>query len=162
MRRFESSRIAKVPPPGPELTLRPHSPYALALEVVVGVLGLFWFADAVSSDVVTALVGLVVGLGFGLGGVAAYRRHTHAGPDGVTIQGWWRARHLAWSEIAGFEMMPHVRGRADRIAARTPDGEQVPLIHQDAKGLTLRPDAAAGYYRALIDRLVTVRRTAGA
>jgi len=58
-------------------------------------------------------------------------------------------------------MLAHVRGRADRIGLVTRDGDTVALIHQDAKGLTLRPQAAMGFYQALIDRLETVRRTAG-
>lgn len=142
------------------MTLRPHSAYALGLELVVAALGLFWFADAVSSDVGTALIGLVVAVGFGLGGPLAYRRHTHAGPDGLRIQGVRRVRRLAWKEIDGFEIMPHRRARADRIGVRTHDGEVVALIHQDAKGLAARPEAARAFYQALIERLETVRRTA--
>jgi len=162
VRRFESSRVAKVPPPGPEMTLRPHTRYALGLELVVAALGLFWFADALRDDPGLALVGLAVAVAFGVGGPLAYRRSTHAGPAGVRIQRMLGERHLAWADIAGFEMLPHVVGRADRIAARTRDGDLVPLIHQDAKGLTVRPDAARSYYHALIERLETVRRTAGA
>jgi hypothetical protein len=160
-RRFESSRVARLPPPGPEVTLRPHSVYALVLELLVAAAGLFWFADAVADDPGVALVGLVVALAFGIGGPLAYRRHTHAGPDGIRIQDWRRARSLAWDDIVGFELLPHVRGRADRIGVTTRTGDVIPLIHQDAKGLTLRPEAARSYYLALIERLQTVRRTAG-
>jgi hypothetical protein len=160
-RRIRSSRYAALPPPGPEVTLRPHSIYALGLELLVGVLGLFWFADAVGSQVGVALIGLVVAIAFGVGGPLAYRRSTHVGPDGVRIQGWWRVRTYRWADIEGFEILPHVAGRADRIGLVTRDGDRVALIHQDAKGLTMRPQAALGYYRALIERLETVRRTAG-
>ncbi len=151
-----------MPRPGPEITLRPHSPYALGLELGVAALGLFWFADAVGSEPVSALGGLVVALAFGIGGPLAYRRHTHAGPEGIRIQGLRRVRGLAWREVDGFEMLPHRSWRADRIGVRTRDGELVALIHQDAKGLAARPHSAQAFYQALIERLETVRRTAGA
>jgi hypothetical protein len=157
-----SRRFAAVPRPGPEITLRPHSPYALGLELVVAALGLFWFADAVGSDVASAMAGLVVAAAFGVGGPLAYRRHTHAGPDCIEIQQVRRVRRLAWRQVDGFEMLPHRTWRADRIGARTRDGELVALIHQDAKGLAARPEAAHAFYQALIERLETVRRTAGA
>ena len=151
-----------MPRPGPEITLRPHSPYALGLELVVAALGLFWFADAVGSDVALALPGLVVALAFGLGGPLAYRRNTHAGPDGLRIQGVRHVTRLRWDEVDGFEMLEHRVWRADRIGVRTRDGRLVGLIHQDAKGLAVRPEAARAFYQALIERLETVRRTAGA
>ncbi len=156
-----SRRFAAVPRPGAEITLRPHSPYALGLELVVAALGLFWFADAVSSEPASALVALVVGLAFGVGGPLAYRRHTYAGPDGIDVQGVVGVRHLSWDEVDGFEMLDHPMWRSDRIAVRTRAGELVGLIHQDAKGLAVRPEAARAFYQALIERLETVRRTAG-
>ncbi len=155
-----SRRFAAVPRPGPDITLRPHSPYALGLELVVAAVGIFWFVDAVGADVGSALGGLVVAAAFGLGGLLAYRRNTHAGPDGIRIQGAWRVRHLDWPEVDGFEMLPHRVWRSDRIGVRTRDGDVVGLIHQDAQGLAVRPDAARAFYQALIERLETVRRTA--
>ena len=102
-------------------------------------LGLFWFADAVGSEPASALGGLAVALVFGIGGPLAYRRQTHAGPEGIRIQGVRRVRRLAWPDVVGFEMLPHRTWRADRIGVRTRDGELVALIHQDAKGLAARP-----------------------
>ena len=159
--RPESSRIVKLPPPGPELTLRPHTTYAYVLELIVAALGLFTFLDVRGADWTIALVGLAVALGFGIGGPLAYRRSTHAGPDGVRIQGALSARTLEWSEIEGFELLPHRPGRSDRIGVRTTGGELVPLIHQDAKALQMRADVARSFYTGLIERLNTVRRTAG-
>ena len=53
--RPESSRIVKLPPPGPELTLRPHTTYALVLELIVAALGLFTFLDVRGADWTIAL-----------------------------------------------------------------------------------------------------------
>ncbi len=159
--RPESSRIVKLPPPGAELTLRPHTIYAFVLEMIVAALGLFTFLDVRGADWTIALVGLAVALLFGVGAPLAYRRSTHAGPEGVRIQGALTSRMLPWSEIEGFELLPHRPGRADRIGARTTDGALVPLIHQDAKALSMRPEVARTFYTGLIDRLDTVRRTAG-
>jgi hypothetical protein len=150
-----------LPPPGPELTLRPHSQYAFVLELIVAALGLFTFLDVRGADWTIALVGLAVALVFGIGAPLAYRRSTHAGPAGVRIQGALSSRTLSWSEVDGFELLPHRPGRADRIAARTAGGELVSLIHQDAKALSMRPDVARTFYTGLIERLDTVRRTAG-
>jgi Bacterial PH domain len=159
--RPESSRIVKLPPPGPELTLRPHTTYAFVLELLVALLGLFTFLDVRGADWTIALVGLAVALVFGIGAPLAYRRSTHAGPDGVRIQGALSSRTLEWNQIDGFELLAHRPGRADRIGARTTDGELVPLIHQDAKALSMKAESARAFYTGLIDRLDTVRRTAG-
>jgi len=156
----ESSRIVKLPPPGPELTLRPHTVYALVLELIVAAIGLFTFVDVRGADWTIALVGLAVGLGFGIGAPLAYRRSTHAGPDGLRIQGALSVRTLPWVEVEGFERRARP-GRGDRIVARTTDRELVPLIHQDARSLSMRAEAASQYYDGLIERLETVRRTAG-
>jgi hypothetical protein len=158
--RPESSRIVKLPPPGPELTLRPHTTYALVLELIVAAVGVFTFFDVLGDSWTIALVGLLVALVFGIGGPLAYRRSTHAGPEGIRIQGALSARTLRWDEVSGFELI-HRAARGDRIAVRTTDRELVPLIHQDAKALTMRPDAAQTFYDGLIERLETVRRTAG-
>ena len=159
--RPESSRIVKLPPPGPELTLRPHTTYAFVLELLVAALGLFTFLDVRGADWTIALLGLVVALGFGIGAPLAYRRSTHAGPEGVRIQKALSSRMLDWSEIDGFELLPHKPGRADRIGARTNAGDLVPLIHQDAKALSMRAEVARTFYNGLIERLDTVRRSAG-
>ena len=159
--RPESSRIVKLPPPGAELTLRPHTTYALVLELIVAALGLFTFLDVRGADWTVALIGLAVAVGFGIGAPLAYRRSTHAGPAGVRVQGALSARHLGWDEIDGFELLAHRPGRADRIGARTTSGEMVRLIHQDAKSLSMRPEVARTFYTGLIERLDTVRRTAG-
>ena len=158
--RPESSRIVKLPPPGAELTLRPHTIYAFVLELIVAALGWFTFFDVLGADWTIALAGLAVGIGFGIGAPLSYRRSTHAGPDGLRIQGALSARTLEWSEIEGFQV-DHRPGRSDRILARTTDGELVGLIHQDAKALSMRPEVAQTFYDGLVERLETVRRTAG-
>ncbi|HVN50280.1 MAG TPA: hypothetical protein VMT43_02545 [Acidimicrobiales bacterium] len=158
--RPQSSRIVKLPPPGPELTLRPHTTYAFVLELIVAALGAFTFLNVRGADWTIALVGLAVALVFGIGAPLAYRRGTTAGPDGLRIQHALSARVLRWEEISGFERQPRV-GRGDRIVARTVDHELVPLVHQDARALSMRPDAANQFYEGLVERLETVRRTAG-
>jgi hypothetical protein len=62
--------------------------------------------------------------------------------------------------VSDFELI-HRAPLADRISVRTADRELVPLIHPDAKALSMRPEVAQTYYKGLIERLETVRRTAG-
>ena len=159
--RPQSSRLVKLPPPGPELTLRPHTIYALALELLVAAFGLFTFFDVLGASWTIALIGLAVALVFGIGGPLAYRRSTHAGPEGIRIQGALSARSIPWEEISGFEVRHRGAALADRIVVITADRESVPLIHPDAKALSMRPDVADTYYQGLVERLETVRRTAG-
>ena len=66
-------------------------------------------------------------------------------------------RTLAWDEVSGFDLMPHRRGRKERIAAVTDEGPVV-LEHGDSKSLVLRPELSEQWYRAVIDRLESVRR----
>ena len=156
-----SSRVVRLPPPGPEQVLRPMSGYALLLMLLAAAVGLLTFVNAWGSDRSLAVVGLVAGIGFGLGGVLSYRRCTHAGPAGLVVQHALSRREIPWHEVDHFDLMAHRPGRADRIAAYLLDGDEVPLIHQDSKSLAFRPEVSREFYRGLIDRLGTVRRTAG-
>jgi hypothetical protein len=156
-----SSRVVRLPQPGPEQLLRPMSGYALLLMVLASVVGLLTFVNAWGSDKGLAAIGLVAGIGFGVGGGLSYRRCTHAGPDGLVVQHALSRRQIPWPEVDHFDLMAHRPGRADRIAAYLRDGDEVPLIHQDSKSLAFRPEVSREFYRGLIDRLETVRRTAG-
>jgi hypothetical protein len=159
--RWVSSRVVRLPPPGPEQLLRPMSGYALFLMVLAAAVGLFTFVNAWGSDQFLAVIGLVAGIGFGVGGALSYRRCTRAGPTGLVVQRAVSRREMAWADVDHFDLMPHRPGRADRIAAYLRDGDEVPLIHQDSKSLAFRPEVSREFYRGLIDRLDTVRRTAG-
>jgi hypothetical protein len=156
-----SSRVVRLPPPGPSLLLRPQSSYALVMFLLVGVFGLFTFADVRGDSWGLALGGLLVGVGGFAAGFLSYRRCTFVGPNGLRIQRALTERRLSWEEIDHFEVLPHRPGRAERIGAVLIDGEQVALIHQDSKSLVFRPDVSRSFYEGLIDRIETVRRTAG-
>ena len=125
--------------PGLRSRSRPHSPYALGLELLVGALGeLFWFVDAVGADLLTALAGLVVAVGFGVGGPLGYRRCTHAGPDGLRTSRGAHVRQLTWDRSQGFEddAASNVAGRPDR-GPDTPGRTGSPLHPPGRQGLAV-------------------------
>jgi hypothetical protein len=160
--RRVARRAPQVPPPGPTATLVPHTTSAFVLEMVAAATGAVFLGDALRRGAwVSALVAGVWTVGFAVGGWAARRRRTQAGPDGLDIRWARHHRHLDWSEIDGFELAPHRRLRVEQLVARTTDGERVAFPHQDARGLALRPELARRFYESLIERLETVRRTAG-
>ncbi len=72
-----------------------------------------------------------------------------------------RERTFAWDEIEGFELLDRGRLLRPQIVLVTTDGERVYLPHQDAKSLAIRPEISKQFFLGLIDRLETVRRTAG-
>jgi hypothetical protein len=159
--RRVSSRAVHLPPPGPELTLRPQSPYAAALFAVLGAIGLFAFVDALGDSWGLSIGGLVVGVAAIVWAFCSFRRSTYVGSDGLRIQGAWSTRRIPWEDVEQVELLPHRPGRAERIGVVLVSGERVPLIHQDSKSLVLRPGASQPFYDGLIDRIETVRRTAG-
>ena len=156
--RVRTRRVPPLPDPSGDVVLRPHTPGALTVELMAGLLGLFVAVDGVRRSspaaVVVGLVWAAVLIGVGL---LAFRRSTRFDGRGVTIRHVFGGRTLAWDEVSGFDLLPHRRGRKERIAAVTGAGP-VTLEHGDSKSLVLRPELSEQWYRAVIDRLESVRR----
>jgi hypothetical protein len=129
--------------------------------LIVAAIGLFTFLDVRSHSWGIALGGLAVAVAFSVGGVRSYLRHTHAGPDGLVIQGFVRRTTIPWAEVDHFSLRPHRPGLTDRILVHLTDGRVLPLVHQDSRSLAVNQQASTEFYRTLIERLETVRRTAG-
>jgi hypothetical protein len=150
-------RMPKLPDPSEDVVLRPHSVWALGVELAAAVIGLLLAVDAIRrGSVGTALACLAWTLVLGGGGLLAYRRSTRLDASGVTIRRVLTSRRLSWPAVQGFELLPHRRGRKDRIVVVTDDGP-VAMPHGDSKSLVLRPEMSRQWYLAVIDRLEAVR-----
>jgi hypothetical protein len=157
--RRRRSRTPALPDPSrDEVVLRPHSVGALVIELVAGALGLYVAVDGVRrGSVPVALIGLIWALALIAGGVLAFRRSTRLGVQGVTVTRVVSTSTLAWTEVSGFELLPHRTGHRDRVAAVTAHGP-VLLEHGDSKSLVFRPELSMRWYAELVDRLESVRR----
>jgi hypothetical protein len=156
--RARRSRVPSLPDPSRDVVLRPHGPGALTIELMAGLVGGFVMVDGVRHGSIGAtVVGLawaVISIGVGL---LLFRRSTRFDADGVRIRRLLSTQVLSWPTVSGFTLLPHRRGRRDRVAAVTPDGE-VLLEHADSKSLVQRPELSRQWYLTLIDRLESVRR----
>ena len=160
-RKDSAARGARIPPlpdPSKDVVLRPHSVGALIVELVAAAVGLVLAIDGLRhSSAATAVGGLVWAVVLGGGGLMAFRRSTRLDARGVTISRPLSSRRLVWSEVQGFEVLPHQRGRRDRIVVLT-EGGPVAMPHGDSEALVLRPDLSRQWYEAVVDRLEAVRR----
>jgi hypothetical protein len=160
--RFRDSKMPALPPPGPDLTLRPHTTGSLVIEVVAAAISAYISIDAASGGYWgLATIGLLLTVAFAGGAALAQRRSTYAGRDGLTVRTAFGQRQIPWDEVDRFELLDRGRMLKPQIVVHTTGGETVKLPHQDAKALAVRPGISRLFYEGLIDRLETVRRTAG-
>lgn len=149
------SAPSSAPTSGPPLILRP-SPVALAVEVLVAVVGVSLIAVAVlADDVVSGVLG-VAACAFAVGGL---RSQVRADDEGVEVVGRLRRRRVGWHRVeavkVGTETDLSPLGRQRVIVCVCRDGERVVLAptRRFDFGAADRRERTIGPFDAALDGL---------
>lgn len=118
----------------------------LCMMLVAGVL-LLWLAVTLPAPLFALMLPFIAGLALPVFMQLSVSPPLHVDTSGITIQPFlWRARHIAWDEIAAIKAYPLLPGQDNEVVKRALVGRN---NYEEAQGVMLLVPALPLQYRAV-------------